>query len=383
MPTGTNIGANQARTYNWTRPAAIKVGNDTYYTGVGESGSWYCSKNSSANRVQIYPGSDQDDHNHPSVVQVDDKIFCFFTRHGQSGLVNYVSCDVGNTNFGTKQALTFSSGSVSYSQPVCVGDDVWVFTRNGARYWSFMHSGDKCVNWDSEIDLIDGGSGNKIYMTQSPSSTAGVYHVAVYGHPSESNLTDIYYFKINFNNGDVLDIADNVIANLDGTNLPLTITNLDVAWTPSGANNPRIRLHDVGEKYGNPMILYGKWNDVTATPQHYYGYFDGTSWVHTKLETSGAVFFNSGRKYEGGASFSQNGDNYLYLGMYDTGDDLWKIRKWLINSDMTATYASSPDSSSAILCRPICPVGGSGVMYVQFTSYTSYLNFESNLYWKT
>ncbi len=388
MPTAVQISGVLARTYNWIQPCAVTQGTDTYFSGVIDTnGDWRVYRsdvNGTVTYQKLYDATEQDDHNAPALaIQPGKDMIAFFARHGQSAYLNYCTSPLGALNFGAKSSLTFSRGSTTYCQPIFKGNDLYVFVRNSSEYWSFKHSPDWAATWDSgETDFIYGGTGNKIYIVlKQDESNTDLYHCAAYGHPSESSLRDIWYCTLNISTGDIATPAQGTIANMDGTNLPLNITSLDTAWLHTGTYQSR--LHDVAIKQGKPCILRAQWSDGSPIPLYKMTYLNSGTWNHVTVETSGGEFFNSGRKYVGGMSFDKAGQNRFYLSKKDTADNnIWKVRTWLINSDMTVTYSSTRDTSSQILARPIPVQNGNGVVYCQFSDYTSFTNFNAAMWWK-
>jgi hypothetical protein len=218
-------------------------------------------------------------------------------------------------------------------------------------------------------------------MTTSPSQTyPGSYNFAAYGHPTESTFRNILYGRISMVTGDVTKSDGTVLANVfTGSNLPLHKEDLEVAWTPTGAHKPKVRLLDVSDKNGKPIITYAKWNDVTSTPQYYYGYLNRT-WIHAKIASSGGVFGESQpKKYVGGIAFDRNNRDEAYVSLKQNG--IWKINRYVINSNMKFTYQKTVASSTLPLVRPYTPIDGSGVLYQQLQRYKGYKSYSSYVYW--
>jgi hypothetical protein len=391
MPVGYLVNGNNAYTYHWNDMIAYKQGDHHYITGVqygaSNTGNWrvHQTDGTTTTTAYLYAMPENDDHNNPTLaMQANHDTISFFQRHGLSSQINYKFAPEGTVSFGaTKYNVDFST-TITYSQPVFSGDTIYLFTRSPSYVWAFRKSPDWAATWEEELQFVDAGSGNKIYCNFKQSDVdSDKYHVSIYGHPNESSLTDIYYCSFDITTGDISN-SGGVIGNLDGTGLPLSLSSLDVAWTPTGVTNPRVRMLDVADKQGEIVISYAKWSDTdTSNPNYLYAHSadNGATWTQQYVATSGGRFAETlARQYVGGSSFDRNGRNEFYISRKES--TTWRIEKWLINSDLTCTKDSTRDTSSLPLVRPVCPVGGDGVFYINFTDYTSYTVFMGKTYWR-
>jgi hypothetical protein len=181
------------------------------------------------------------------------------------------------------------------------------------------------------------------------------------------------YGVINFNTGDVSN-ATGVIANLDGTGLPLTETSLDDIVPCTGTEVAR--LFDVGEAHGKPVVLYAKWDDAEEIEATYYYAFkdDEGEWQHMATGIACGEPFYAPSRYYGGMSIDKNGNNRLALSREEAGT--WYIDSYDINSNLTlGSKTVIATNNTYPLVRPCFVEGGDSVVYQELKKYDHYTDY--------
>lgn len=363
----------------WTRPIFIQAPTNLYFTAIANNKKWRAFQNSSSIYKDLDDCPELDDHNAPSIlVRPSKDKFAFATRHGKSGVVNKFKANGGLSTFQDDGNLNHP-GDVTYSQVLDYGNKICVFSRVNFNTWRFFRTTNWGSTWSSSRQLLDFGNyTGQMYMITAPTSTAGVYHLAIYGHPVGSNYRGMVYGRISMVTDNVAN-ASGTIANLTGTNLPLTPNDFDDIAPTTGTE--RARLFDVGEAHGNPVILYAKWDDTNSIPAGYWmAYRDSSlNWNHVNLNIlCGATFYQPSRYYAG-MSIDKNGNNKLYVAREDNGTSY--IESYPINSDMTIGTAILIDSSTTNrLVRPYAVEGGNEIAYQKLLHYNGYTNYGME-YW--
>lgn len=383
------ISNDSAHTYGWTAPTAVRDGLGNLYTAQmtsqGQARIFKENGGTVQNKiVQTLP--EADDHNNPCLsVQAGKDVIAFWTRHNKDAKMRFARAPEGTKDFGSVSEIIFP-GNITYAQLMEYGDVGLLLTRVGNNAWWGVLTDD---HWDSHGDpfkLVEmTGAGSKMYMCHGESSTPGVFHIALYGHPSLSSFRNIMYGKINLVDMTVEKSAG-VIADLPslpdhpaGISLPLNITDFDIVWSP-GMSDQVARLFAIGEAHGKPVVLYAKWWD-DVTPRYYRArQLDDGSWSNLNLQIDAPIFaYRDAAKYIGGGDFARNGQNYLALSVRDSATNKWHIKKYTINADSTFSLAGSFVNSSLPLVRPLCPRGDDCVTTMQLVDYSTYGVFQSKI----
>ena len=328
----------------------------------------------------LYTAPEADDHNAPSLISKAGKpLLAFWQRHGMSTTLNYWSAPEGTFTFGAKKTITFPL-NVTYCQSLVWDDNIYIFLRAGSEQWYYVRSTDWGMSWSTPVVFFSGvAETGQMYCRFKQHDNIAQF--AIYGHPSTSPWRDIVYGEINLDNGDIMS-NEEVVANLDGTSLPLTPSMLEVVCTPSAAPGEKVRLLDVTRtSIGTPTILFARWNDANPIPVYYItqrGFYEPEIWDEKRLMSAGGVFDDgSNRKYVYGAAF---GTDTLYVALKDTCGT-YKIKQFAIDA-WGGLYDERliQSNSTYPLARPY--VVGDNVIWQELREYTDYRNYLIHLWIK-
>lgn len=378
----TKLSGNGGYSYSWSGPFFLQAPTHLYYTAMTNAKIWRTFQDSSSTTNDLATAPELDDHNAPAILARPNKArHAFYTRHAKSYTVNHAKATSG-ISFVDQGNISHpdTEGFVSYVRAVDYNDNIAIFSRCGGKTWRFRVSTDWGENWAGSKRLLhmDNTTGQK-YMILSPSSTAGVYHLAAYGHPVSSDWRGMVYGTVNVNTGDVSNTSG-VIANLDGTNLPLDEDSFDDIVPTTGTEVAR--LFDVGEAHGKPVILYAKWDDANSVAAaYYYAYRDSGTWYHVATGVACGAMFQSGPRYYAGMSINKNGANKLAIAREASGTSYVDV--YPINSDMTLGSATTVDSNASYkLVRPYFVEDSDDLVWQELRDYTSFSSPYTIWYWK-
>lgn len=371
--------------YNqWIMPLAMKCGDYTYFTGVkSTNGDWYVQRQDSSGNIlskNLEAGSEDDDHNAPCVLARPSKdIHVFFARHNASQIVNHYKGAPNSTpaNFTDEGNIYFPS-NVTYAQALDYQDDIYLMCRSGGGKWQFRKSDDWGDTWGSAQEFIDFGT-NPYPIFREVST--GVYQFAIAPNPVAS-YPYLAYGEVDLSTGNITS-GGSTIGNLDGTNLPLELSDFEQIPDVTNRNDQHIRLWDVGKFNGKNVIVYSKWEQDGGENESRLMFAiqdDTDDWRKVDIEIGmGQVIYSpTSSHYEGGAAFDRNGNNYLFVAWESAGT--WKLKKHTIATDFSVGSGAELESesdSTAKLIRPVPVVGRNTLMYMRATAYTHYSNYSS------
>lgn len=368
-------------TYNWTGPTSVKQGTKLYYCGITSNGHQrvFMRDGSTVYANAILNTVSADDHSGPSLLaQLDKDVVAFYNRHDGDNLVRCKRASAGTLSFGAETTISFPS-DVSYTQVLSDEDKVLLLVRCGKKAWYGVLSTDYAQTFGTPFSILDATSETgQCYMMTQPKAS-GEYLFAAQGHPTSGSWQDVGIGRINLGTGDI-SIASGVIANLDGTGLPLHKDDLDSVGMNLNTSQ-HSRMLDVGWKQGKFYGWYTKWSGDNI-PKYYYFHqnSDGTiTRVNSLLDAHTFAYANSSH-YVGGVALDRNGNNIMYISEYTSGSQPWKIKQYTINSDMSVSSVDILIDSALPLVRPIAPVGENSVILQRLDTYTDYHNYSATAY---
>lgn len=330
-----------------------------------------------------------DDHNNPSYLFFSDKPpVTFVTQHNADDgvIVRKGTTPLDLTTFGEPEMLDFTAvgSAISYSQTwrragqdkvICLsrmkipGGSTYI---HKPVYWSLAISEDYCETWSNKQVLIDFTDQGYIMSNLDPDGVT--LHVGGSMHPDRNFGQSIIYFSINLDTGDIKKRDGTVIANVDGTNLPLSYnTDPDQVFTVSEPD--RTWIKDVGP---DGSIVWAQWNQDTESHtggDYKHAKWNGGAWSTTSIVGNGGAFGNNPvanggtQTYRGGASVDPNGDVFLSR---KRPDGRWAIERWTLSGSWS--LAETIHESLTRLIRPYCPVNrvsGPRVIWHEVYEYTS------------
>lgn len=363
--------------YSWWNH---NIAQGDYYTAINNQGIQRVFLNDNSNYFDL-ADIGADDHNAPSILsRTGHPTIVFYPSHGTRTTLPYRIAPEGTIAFGSERLITFPY-RVSYSQILDYGDTLVVFTRSGAGKWQYVISQDDGETWTTPqmfIDTLDTGRHYELF-TESE-STPGLYHFAIAQNPGNALPHYINYGTLDLRDGTVNSFFSNRGNIYTPAGLPLQKEELDEI-NPIQNNDQKVRLLDVGEKYGVPVIYYAKWGGGT-TSQYYKAIqnTDGT-WARSKLNilTGKEISPPHPRHYIGGVSLDRNGNNILYVSSESNGT--WTIKKYDLDTNLNQINPVTLASSTYPLARPYSVKGEDAVIYQELRKYNSFKDYLAYV-WK-
>jgi hypothetical protein len=359
----------------WSSPQAVDVGGVTFWTGITDTGSRRVYRTVDGVTTYFNLGaSAPDDHNTPALSMLDDHpTVVGYTEH--PGPVKIRTAPAGTIEFGDPVVVPFGFES-TYVQILRRGAEGIIITRAEDAFlgWQYVTTSDDFETFSAPRMLFATsyeGATHLVpfqgYMQARPFDLdPQSFHLVLTGHPRDS--FPIGYTSFTF---DEL---------LDPAFMPVELWASERVWEPSITGNPgqKVRVFDVGDKNGLPLVYYARWNDVTTIPQYYTAVRqpDG-SWLSTKIVSSGGSFADDMANYVGGIALDRRpGVARFYMAVKD--GDVWKLDTFRIDPEGLPFLRVTLDSGPLALARPSSV--GDGVIYQRLNSYQTYRYYDSTVY---
>lgn len=373
----------------WVQPNVTRStsgGVDRIYAGAaGTTGQFRVAKIDTATEeilaTTTLQTNESDDHNVPAIIETNSgKILTKYATHSlQLRSWNRLSASVNSDDWGSI-VDTASSDTTTYMQLARLAGQarIFAFYRVGDSAlgaWVSRYSDDEGATWSAEVNLCP-----NTYIT-TMMDPDGV-HLRCYGyqHPLAGSDHDIYYFRINLSNGDVIDSGGSVKGNiLTPTGLPILESEQHKAVDVSGSTTTR--MYDVG-KIGVPSILASEFVDQDGG--NYYRYkYDTPGGVFTRqlICSSGPAFYANTSDYFGGCCFDETNLDIVYcarnLGA-SVGVGSWELVKMqTFDGGVRWSRRGVIRATANIIARPYVRAGR--LWWNEPTSYSSYTNFASSV----
>lgn len=395
LSTVCTIGSNNLIWSWWVHPLACREAgtNNLLFAGVttlGEPrifrqapGENYATGESF--KLPVTP--DPDDHNSVSILSVAGKdLVAFWQRHGKSPYLNYWKLAEGEplADFEPKLKTTWDA-DVSYHQVLHLGGGRCVsLVREGAA-WSFKITDDWYAT-TSPSHLFLTGIGGRIYLNMQPSSTPGLYHFSGAQNPASNSGHYLIYGTVDWLSGEVTDGRGNVIGDVYTDSFVHT-DFLDIS--PLAVSIERVRLLDIHEVNGVPVIAYAKWGysgsstSLPNPPARYYlaaiGAGGNVAIKPTGIYSGPDFSPTASRRYLAGVCFDRNGTG-LYVARRSGATSY--LERYDIEADFTlAAVPHVLKTSANPLVRPVSVRDMPGVTLVQeLFEYASYITYESRVW---
>jgi hypothetical protein len=373
----------------WVNPNVVRStggGVDRIYAGAaGTSGQFRVAKIDTLTgellATTTLQSNETDDHNVPAVIEANSgKILTKYATHSlQLKSWNRLSASVNSDDWGSI-IETASSDTTTYMQLARRAGQarVFAFYRVGdssVGAWVSRYSDDEGATWSSEVNLAP-----NTYMTTTMDADGVHLRCVAYDHPLAGSDHDIYYFRINLSNGDVLNSDGTVHGNiLTPTSLPIIRTEQHKIVDVSGSTTTR--LYDVG-RIGDPAILASEFVDQDAG--NYYRYkFDTTTGLFTKqlICSSGPAFFAGTSDYFDGCCFDETNLDIVYvarnLGASVGVGSHELVKMQTFDGGVNWSRRGVIRASSSIIARPYDRAGR--LWWNEASSYVSYTNFAATV----
>ena len=368
----------------WTHPVATTVGDSTYFGGVTADGTWVVARQRGdlVEARTLLQGFEPDDHNAPSILARPGRdVLVFFTRHAKSNVVYHRRAPSDTLRFGSLGAIEFP-GLVTYTQVLHAGGDrVAVLTRSGCT-WSYVLSEDYGLTWHAPRVLLEACAIRPYVLTTPSQSTPGLYHFAVYPHPTEPDPVErrIRYGRIDFTTGRVTSGGALLGDVFTGGGLPVLPHELeDIPLRLR--DDERIRLLDVGDEHGRTVVFFARWRHSRTpfSPRYFMSARDGAgSWTSWSLGlTAGAPFWDPST-YVGGIALDRDVGSHVYVSSELSG--VWRITRYTLDPSLALTQPVVLATSTRPLVRPYVPHGGDAVLYQELSKYQTFFKYRATLH---
>lgn len=322
----------------WTKPRVVRVGTQTLVGSTDEDGKVVVSSITDGGDITTVTLQDlgsRDDHNSPTVVAETGKpLVCLWANHNNDRLLrirrtNENVTDLGDLTWESIQTVDFGHLIDSYPITVVVGNTLWTFCRmrHGStdtdyHAWAFVKSTDWGETWSAPQKVWE-SKWHYLALTQCDDDTT--VRAAMCRHPNEGGSPELWYCEIDLTTGDItVPGGVGTLGNLDGTNLPLPMTDLQQAGSVGAGN--RQWVFDVGPADANadPVILSAEFDtsDIEGSGYYYATKLDGT-WSRNPIVRTGAAFWSN---YLGGAQFEQD-TGHVWIARESVG--AWFVERYV------------------------------------------------------
>lgn len=342
----------------FSNPQAQVIGGKVYATGVRSDGMTTVLEFGGTGESWSIEKRQADDHNVGALLWKAGKApIAFYYEHTGGSTTIYRRGTAADTVdlFGARQTRAMG-GNTDYvhahaDNPDDASDNLITFSRVDARYWRFTRSTDWGANWAAVVTLVDFGSGNQGYLRTAQVGTK--IRVGAWGHATLSTFPYSAYFEIDTATGAITSAAGTVLANLDGTGLPLTDATLPVAFDAPGTRTGSVMA--VGPHAGRHELVIFEANAAqTADFTYTRAWWDGAAWQTEPIGAAGVGFTYSSTKNPGGAEFSPDVPDRIYTARNVT-EATWTVERLDRQPGGTwdATVLLSQPATDGKLMRPV------------------------------
>lgn len=342
----------------------------------------------------VFPKLQRDDHVNPSILFLPDgRLMMFFTRH--NGGLYYTRTKNPEDITDWEEVKTLDMGRMlCYSNPVLLTEEnnrIYVFFRGGYDWKpSFVTSDDLGATWsEPKVLIAKPGKGiyNRPYTKVVSDGQKRIWFAFTDGHPRNEPLNSIY--TMYYEGGKLYQVDGTELANMD--QLPVDQNKLMKAYD-AVESTVRGWIWDIATDLdGKPVIVYTRLNEESVH-MYYYGRWNGSQWVHTKLTNAGQDFPRKDYKkedrnpephYSGGIILDHQNTNVVYLSKpvndvfeifkYETADGgkTWK--------NEAVTHHSKKDNVRPFVVRGKQQPADKLVLWMENNMYEHYSNYDAGL----
>ena len=277
--------------YSWNFPAASYRADPSPRTLFGATSSTgeilYCHLDHSTGKVrrQVIGTSIVDDHHVPAIsAPVGGAMLASWTDHNINNNVWFRVGDASGDPDTFGPLRSYNAGGLASYQALIRNpanlNEVWMLCRtwptSSPYNWIIVkgtiNPATNDIAWGTRRKLIEFATGDQGYIMISLATLSGNYGIrfAVTGNPINGTLHTVYYASIDLVTGAVSSPGKTLTHNvIDGTLLPLTPGDLDVAFTPPVGHTTR--LFAVRGDNADPAVAIATWNPASSvSPTNYY-----------------------------------------------------------------------------------------------------------------
>jgi hypothetical protein len=351
------------RTYTgWvTRGGDIEVASYDHATGDVE-------------RTTLHADFEEDDHDAPSVyVDEDDRLLVFYTAHGGPEIHYRRSAGPEDvTSFEPARTIA-PSGGHTYPNPRRLGDELFLFYRNGNGSLSFVTSGDDGRTWSEERELVTTGGRDwcvyfKISAVRDGTVDAGLTYAQGGRHEPHRHVRHARF------DGRELRTADGDAVGGDGE--PTTIWETPSVYDSDDTGHDAW-IWDCSATDGVPELVYA---ELRSQTDHAYRYarWTGEGWRDVPLADAGShiVEGNDETYYSGGVYLDHERTGVCYLSVGDHANSVLERAETVDGGESWETTTVADGGGQNV--RPVVPRNRSDDLPVLWMrgSYTYYANRE-------
>ena len=378
-------GFNQFSSW-WVRPSVVYIASldRTYFGNVSATGGimlgYVDHANMSTAKVELHDFTTPDDHDTPAIAVPDilaDGLLVFFADHSNEQYLRFRKVDTDLAPMAAVQTIDFGvDNQVSYAQVFIHDGVLTVFCRVGIggsnEHYFFVRSDDWGATWTAPVQVFDFGLDEHCYMLgKQRDDDPSIVDFALWGHPEQSTLANVWIGQLDLDT-DAITSDGVTVGNLDGTDLPVPLADLDIAYAP--ATGRRGRLHDIIWTGSALRLAMSDWATATDVAEYYI--VDGGNL--TELVAAGDIFgHTSAAHYHGGMAFVPNG-----VVLAREADGMWHVEEWKASGGWTLNRVLDR-SVTTPLVRPRAVAGDDGapfdVFWHEIVQYAAYTNFKGHL----
>ena len=345
----------------WTRPRAVRLGNEAWFAGLDTNGGIIAARldlaTGTVERARLAEFED-DDHNNPAlVVDANRPLVCFYSRHdAEEGMRFRISKRPLDLDEWEDERVLPFSGSTTYAQVHVLGDELHLFTRLDGPRWAWISSPDWGRTWGEPRDFLSFDTDWLIYMPTAMLADGRTVRVAVSGHPREASikpLHDVWACLLDLVTGEVTSTAGARLGNLrTGEGLPINYDRLELV-----ARTPADRTANLFDVSNGPVFEIGYTSKLmddfsTRDAQYHVASLRDGRWVVEQVCSAGAKFgYNDAGFYVGGVAFPDRAAaGQVYVTREEAG--LWHLALYKRQADGTWTGTDLVPPGPTRLTRP-------------------------------
>lgn len=321
----------------WTRPRLVQVG-DLLHTGAIDSRGQVVvatvDVGTGAVQRHVLARIEDDDHNNPAVVvEAGRPVVAFYSRHEVDDALRFrVSTRPDDiSQWHPERVLTFG-GETTYAQVHPRGCELHLFTRIAVTRWGYRRSPDWAATWEPARDLLAFDTDQEVYVATTLLADGTTVRLAVSGHPKEYNNRpehNVFVCTIDLGTGAIALPSDGrVVANLDGTGLPLSQHDLELIHACPADRS--VNLFDVGDgpDFEVGFVSKIKGDDATVDAQYHVTAMRAGEWSTETVCAAGTTFgYIPAGCYVGGVAFPHRSPGgQVFVAREAAGE--WFLERW-------------------------------------------------------
>lgn len=364
-------------------PLMVSDGTKTFLSYVNNK-VWVAEINHSDNSVirkEISSWIENDDHNQASLLLLDDgRILSSYSKHTASNNFQVRKStnplDITTWNAEITVATTDKSG-YAHLFKLANGNIIHIY-RNGPRTpsmtWRYYISTDNGDSWVLGGDICQ-SNGGYIRPYQDDIDKNIIHFITTDRHPF-GLLTNIYYFKFNFNTQKYFNASGVEIVSSMPLTIPLSEKLTDYPANTSGW------VEDLIVHNGKPRLVFAKYvnfsNDNARDKRTCYMFHNGDTWsgeIELTKSVYGWVSTIPGSEYEPNystaAKFDENDPNVVWTSIQDKG--VWEMYRIGVSDGIS--YEKITHNSKSDQWRPNTAKNSPYVVWLDKNVYVSYISF--------